>query len=100
MVQILNWKDGSAHAFKVTDKTSIRCDKGFPQGKKATNASALVPALTVEVEAISTPEGMAEAQTISFNPDPFAVTAAEEKLARDLCSYRPNRSIWSWLLPD
>lgn len=100
VVQIVNWKDGSVHGFKVTDRTTIRCDKGFLLGKEAMDASALVPVLTVEVEAISTPEGMAEAKTIRFNPDPFAFTVAGEKQTRDSCSYRPNRFILSWLLPQ
>ena len=71
----------------------------LPACKRAMDASALVPALTVEVEAISAPEDMAEAKTISFNPDPFAVTAAQLKQTRDSCSYRPDRFILSWLLP-
>jgi len=100
VVRILNWKDGSIHGFKVTDKTAIRCDKGFLRGKKAMDASALVPALTVEVEGISTSEGVAEAKTIRFSPDPFAVMAEQEKQTRDSCSYRPDGSIWLWLLPE
>jgi len=99
VVQILNGKDGSVHGFKITDRTTIRCDKGFLHGKTAVDASALVPALTVDVEAISTPEGIAEAKTISFSPDPFVVTVAQEKQTRDSCSYRPDRFILSWLLP-
>jgi len=99
VVQVLNWKDGSVHGFKVTDRTTITCDKGFLHGKTAMDASALVPALTVEVEAISTPEGIADAKTISFNPDPFADTVAQVKQTRDSCSYRPDRFILSWLLP-
>jgi len=99
VVQVLNWKDGSVHGFKVTDRTTITCDKGFLHGKTAMDASALVPALTVEVEAISTPEGIADAKTISFNPDPFAVTVAQVNQTRDSCSYRPDRFILSWLLP-
>ncbi len=99
VVQILNWKDGSVHGFQVTDRTTIRCDNGFLHRKSAVDDSALVPALTVEVEGISNPEGMAKAKTIRFNPDPFAVTAVQEKQTRDLCSYRPDGFILSWLLP-
>ncbi len=99
VVQILNWKDGSVHCFKVTDNTTIRCDQGFLHGKRTMDASALVRALTVEVEAMSNPEDMAEAKTISFNPDPFAAAAAQEKQTRDSCSYGPDRFILSWLLP-
>ena len=99
VVQIVNWKDGSVHGFKVTDRTAIRCDTGFLQGKRAMDASALVPALTVEVEAMSNPEGIAEAQTIRFSPDPFATTVAQEKQTRDSCRNRPDRFILSWLVP-
>ena len=99
VVQILNWKDGSVHGFKITDRTTIRCDQGFLRGKEAVDASALVPALTVEVEAISNPEDIAEAQTIRFNPDPFVVTTAQAKQGRNSCSYRPDHFILSWLLP-
>ena len=99
VVQILNWKDGSVHGFRVTDKTTIKCDQGFLHGRRTIDASALVPALAVEVEAISTPKGIAEAKTISVNPDPFAVTVAQVKQTRDSCSYRPDRFILSWLLP-
>lgn len=99
VVQILNWKDGSVHGFQVTDRTAIRCDKGFPHGKGAMDASALVPALTVQVEAISNPEGMAQARTISFNPDPFALTTGQERQTQDSCTHRPDRFVLSWLVP-
>jgi hypothetical protein len=99
VVQILNWKDGSVHGFKVTDRSTISCDKGFLHGKRAMDASVLVPALNVEVAAISNPEGISEAQTIRFNPDPFVVTAAPEKQTRDSCSYKPDLFILSWLVP-
>lgn len=98
VVQILNWKDGAVNGFKVTDRTTITCNKGFLNGKAAMDASALVPSLTIEVEAISASKGMAEAKTIRFNPDPFAATAAQKE-TRGLCSDRPDRFILSWLLP-
>lgn len=99
VVQIMNSRDGSVHGFQLTDRTAIRCDKGFLHGKGTMDASALVPALNVQVEAVSNPEGMAQARTISFNPDPFALTAAHEKQTRDSCSYRPDRFVLSWLVP-
>ena len=99
VVSILNWKDGSVYSFKVTDRTTIQCDKGFLHGKRALDASALVPALTIAVEAKSNPEDIAEAQTIRSNPDPFAVTVGPEKPPRDSCGYEPDHFILSWLLP-
>ena len=83
VVQILDGKDGSAYSFRVTDKTTIRCNKGFLHGNTAMDASALVPALTVEVEGIGYAEGVAEARTIKFNPDTFAFAAAPD--AQDAC---------------
>jgi hypothetical protein len=60
-VQILNEKDGSVHGFKVTDETTIRCEEGFLHRNTVMHPSALVPALTVEVEGIGTPQDMPEA---------------------------------------
>ena len=68
-------------------------------GKELWMPQHLVPALNVQVEALSNPEGMAQARTISFNPDPFALTAAHEKQTRDSCAYRPDRFVLSWLVP-
>lgn len=99
VVQILSWKDGSVHGFRLTDRTTITCEKGFLNGKTAMDSSALAPPLTIEVEAISSPEGIAEAKTIRYSPDPFATAAEQEKRARDLCTDRPDRFLLSWLLP-
>lgn len=82
VVQVLDGKDGSARSFKVTDKTTIRCDKGLLHGSTIMDGSALVPALTVEVEGIGSPQDMPEAKTIRFNPDTFV---AQDKQGRDLC---------------
>ena len=79
--------------------TSTSSGGGFLHGKRAMVASALVLALTVQVEAISNPEGIAEAPSIRLNPDPFALMAAEEKQTGDPCSYRPDRFVLSWLVP-
>jgi hypothetical protein len=84
-VQIRDAKDGSVHGFIVTDRTAIKCDKGFLHGNTVMDASALVPALTVEVEGIGTPEGVREARTIKFTPDPFVLTASQDDQSRDLC---------------
>lgn len=62
------------------------------------NASALVPPLIVEVEAVSSPEAMAEAKTIRLNPD-SAITITQQKQPWESCSCRPDRHILSWLLP-
>ena len=107
VVAILNGKDGSVHAFRVTDETTIRCDKGFLHGSTVMHASTLVPALTVEVEGIGAPEGMAEAKTIKFDPDSFAFTPLRDQQSRDLCrrasqdagQFHQIRTLFSSLLP-
>ncbi len=107
MVQILNEKDGSVHGFKVTDKTTIRCEKGFLHGNTVMDASALVPALTVEVEGIGSPQNMPEAKTIKVDPDTFALTVGQDKQGGDLCRkpaqdagrYHGLKTLFSSLLP-
>jgi len=107
MVQILNEKDGSVHGFKVTDETTIRCEKGFLHGNTVMHPSALVPALTVEVEGIGSPQNMPEAKTIKVDPDTFALTVGQDKQGGDLCRkpaqdagrYHGIRTLFSSLLP-
>ncbi len=107
-LKILNEKNGSVHGFKVTDQTTIRCERGFLHGNTVMDASALVPALTVEVDGIGTPQDMPEAKTIRVNPDTFALTSAQHKQSRDLCQkpaqdagrYHRIRTLFSSLLPD
>jgi len=105
VVEIRDGRDGSAYSFKVTDKTAIRCNKGFLHGNTAMDASALVPALTVEVEGIGYAEGVAEARTIKFNPDTFAFAAAPDtqdacrRPVQDLGRTHGVRTLLSSLLP-
>ena len=107
MVQILNEKNGSVHGFKVTDKTTIRCEKGFLQGGTVMDASALTPALAVEVEGIGIRQDMPEAKTIKVNPDTFALMVGQDKQGGNLCRkpahdagrYHGIRTLFSSLLP-
>lgn len=107
VVEIRDGKDGSAHSFRVTDKTTIRCDKGLLHGSTAMDAAALVPALTVEIEGIGSSQEIPEAKTIKFNPDTFAFAVAQDSQGRDLCrrpvqdAGRPHgvRTLLSSLLP-
>jgi len=107
MLQILNEKDGSVHGFKVTDETTIRCEEGFLHRNTVMHPSALVPALTVEVEGIGTPQDMPEAKTIKVDPDTFALTVGQDKQGGDLCRkpaqgagrYHGIKTLFSSLLP-
>ncbi len=104
-LQILNEKNGSVHGFKVTEKTTIRCEKGFLHGSTVMDASALVPALAVEAEGIGTP--MLEAKTIKVNPDTFSLMVGQDKQGGNLCRepahdagrYHGIRTLFSSLLP-
>ncbi len=107
MVQILNEKDGSVHGFKVTHKTAIKCEKGFLHGNTVMHPSALVPALTVEIEGIGSSQDVLEATTIKVDPDTFVLTVGQEKQGVDLCRkpdqdpgrYHGIRTLFSSLLP-
>jgi hypothetical protein len=108
MVQVLNEKNGSLHSFKVTEKTTIRCEKGFLHGNTVMDPSALVPALTVEIEGIGTPQDMPQAKTIKVDPDTFALMVGQDKQGGDLCRkpaqgagrYHGIRTLFISLLPD
>jgi hypothetical protein len=85
IVQMLNEKDGSQHLFKITDKTTIRCDMGFFHGNTVMNTSALVPALTVEVEGISGSLDTPEAKIIRVDPATFALIVGQDKQGGRSC---------------
>lgn len=107
MVEILNEKDGSVYGFKITDETIIRCEKGFLHGNTVMLLSALVPALTIEVDGIWTLQGIPEATAIKVNPDTYALTVGQDKQGGDLCPkpaqdagrYHGMRTLFSSLLP-
>jgi hypothetical protein len=83
-LQVLDGKDGSPHSFKVTNKTMIKCDKGLLHGSTIMNSSALVPALTVEIEGIGSSQDTFEAKVIKFTPDKFALGVAQDNQGRDV----------------
>jgi hypothetical protein len=107
VVQLRDGKDGSAYSFRVTDRTTIRCDKGLLHGSTVMDAAALVPALTVEIEGIGSSQEIPEAKTIKFSPDTFAFAVAQDSQGQDLCrkpvqdAGRPHgvRTLLSSLLP-
>lgn len=106
-VEIVNEKDGSVHGFKITDETTIRCEKGFLHGKTVMRSSALVPALTIEVEGRRTLQGIPEATAIKVSPDIYALRVDRDRQGGDLCPkpvqddgrYHGIRTLFSSLLP-
>jgi outer membrane protein OmpA-like peptidoglycan-associated protein len=78
LVKIQDKKSGMVDVIKLGDSTRIEHDKAFFR-HTATDVMALVPGLTIEVKGVGNADGQLEAAKITFNPDAFAVTVAEEQ---------------------
>jgi len=81
LIKVVDNKDGSAVAVKVTDTTRIERKKGLSH--KDMDATALVPGLSVKAEGVGNAEGQLEAKKIKFNPDVFSITVAQQKQIMD-----------------
>jgi len=82
LVKVVDKKDGSTVAVKVTDTTKFERKKGLFDHKKM-DVTAMVPGLTIKAEGVGNAEGQLEANKIKFNPDAFAVTVAQQKQIMD-----------------
>ena len=76
-VNILDKKDGSTKIVNISDSTQIHRD-GF-WSDKTMNASALVPGLTINAKGVTNGQGQIDAKNVSFRPDAFAITVAQEQ---------------------
>ena len=76
-INVVDKKDGSTKVVNVSDTTQIQRD-GFLSQKKM-NATALVPGLTITAKGTKNAEGQIDAKKVSFRPDAFAVTVAQEQ---------------------
>lgn len=85
LVKIQDKKDASVRVVKITDSTKIERQKGKGAfwGSHKMNSAALVPGLTVHVQGMSQADGTVEAKEVTFRPDAFAVTVAQEKQIED-----------------
>ena len=81
LVKVVDKKDGSTVAVRVTGTTKIERKKGLSH--KDMDVTALVPGLTVKAEGVGNAEGQLEAKKIKFNPDAFAITVAQQKQIMD-----------------
>ncbi len=79
LVKVVDKKDGSTVAVRVTDSTKIDRDMHRFFTHTDMNVKALVPGLTVKAEGVRNAEGQLEAKKIQFNPDVFAVTVAQQQ---------------------
>ncbi len=82
LVKVVDKKDGSTVAVKVTDTTKIERKKGMLSHKDM-DVTALVPGLTVKAEGVGNAEGQLEANKIKFNPDVFPITVAQQQQIMD-----------------
>jgi len=76
-VNVLDKKDGSTKIVNITDSTQIHRDRFLSD--KTMNATALVPGLTIQAKGVMNTEGQLDAKKVSFHPDAFAVTVAQEQ---------------------
>src|SRR5271157_4520240 len=82
LVKIVDKKDGSTVALKVTDTTKIEREKRM-LGHKDMNVKALVPGLIVKAKGVRNADGQLEARKITFTPDAFEVTVAQQQQIMD-----------------
>ncbi len=82
LIKVVDKKDGSTVAVKVTDTTKIERKKGMLNHKDM-GVTALVPGLTVKAEGVGNAEGQLEAKKIKFNPDAFTITVAQQQQIMD-----------------
>ena len=82
LVKIVDKKDGSTVALKVTDTTKIEREKRM-LGHKDMNVRALVPGLIVKAKGVRNADGQLEARKITFTPDAFEVAVAQQQQIMD-----------------
>jgi outer membrane protein OmpA-like peptidoglycan-associated protein len=74
-------KSGNLVMVDLTEDTKIERDQGAKHfyRHEDMDATAMVPGLTIDAEGVGNAKGQLEANKITFNPDEFAIEAAEEK---------------------
>jgi hypothetical protein len=82
LITVVDEKDGSTVALKVTGTTRIERKKGMFSHKNM-DVTALVPSLIVKAEGVGNAEGQLEAKKIKFNPDAFTITVAQQQQIMD-----------------
>ncbi len=82
LVKVVDEKDGSTVAIKVTDTTKIEREKRV-LGHKDMNVKALVPGLVVKAKGVRNADGQLEASKIKFTPDAFEITVAQQQQIMD-----------------
>ncbi len=76
-VNVVNKKDGSTKIVNISDSTQIKRDGVLHQ--KTMKGTALVPGLTITATGVANAEGQIDAKKVSFHPDAFAVTVAQQQ---------------------
>src|SRR5271165_3621178 len=81
LVKVVDQKDGSTVAVRVTDATKIERKKGLDHNNM--DVAALVPGLTIKAESVGNAEGQLEAKKIKFKPDAYLITVAQQQQIMD-----------------
>jgi outer membrane protein OmpA-like peptidoglycan-associated protein len=80
LVSIKDSKTGSTVVVVITDNTAIERKKGvFKFRRSDMDVTAMVPGLGIAAEGVGNAKGQLVASKISFSPDDFAISIAEEQ---------------------
>jgi outer membrane protein OmpA-like peptidoglycan-associated protein len=79
LVVVEGKKEGMSAIINITDGTIIKREKSFRLRRADMDTTAMLPGLTISAEGVGNSKGQLDANTITFNPDTFAVEVAEEK---------------------
>ena len=79
LINVSAKKTGDADVVVITDDTKIERKKDFHLRRADMDVTAMVPGLTIDVEGVGNSKGQLEAKKITFDPNEFAISVAEEQ---------------------
>jgi outer membrane protein OmpA-like peptidoglycan-associated protein len=72
-------KTGDTAVIMITDDTKMERKKDFHLRRADMDVTAMVPGLTIDVDGVGNTKGQLEAKKITFDPNEFAISVAEEQ---------------------
>jgi outer membrane protein OmpA-like peptidoglycan-associated protein len=72
-------KESTSAIVNITDNTKVEREKSFRLRRADMDVTAMLPGLTISAEGVGNSSGQLDASKITFNPDTFAIEAAEEQ---------------------
>jgi outer membrane protein OmpA-like peptidoglycan-associated protein len=79
LINVTSKKTGDAAVIMIGDDTKIERKKDFHLRRADMDVTAMVPGLTIDVEGVGNTKGQLEAKKITFDPNEFAISVAEEQ---------------------